>query len=232
MTYEREACMTNELILDEIIFAENPEPRCACVILADVSTSMHGEKINELNEGLITFAEEIKKDQLASLRVEVAVITFGSIAEVVQDFVAADRFEAPTLVANGTTMMSAGINLALDKIEERKQSYRNNGIDYYRPWLFMLTDGVPTEEPGVVNATSQRLKQEENEKKIAAFSVGVMDADMDMLHEISSRRPLLLRGLEFKNMFVWLSRSMSQVSQSRTDDEIKLDPDLHDWAKI
>ena len=225
--------MTTDLILDEIQFAENPEPRCACILLADVSTSMHGEKMDELNEGLITFAEEIKKDQLASIRTEIAIVTFGSTVEMVQDFVTAERFEPPVLVANGTTMMSAGINFALDKIEERKQSYRNNGIDYYRPWLFMLTDGTPTEEPGVVNAASERLKQAEREKKVAAFSVGVMDADMDMLHEMSPRRPLLLKGLEFKNMFVWLSQSMSRVSQSRTDDEITLDTDgLQDWAAI
>jgi uncharacterized protein YegL len=59
-------------------------------------------------------------------------------------------------------MMSEGTNLALgkiDKIEERKQPYRNNGIDYYRPGLFLITDGLPTEPPEVVQAASERLKQ-------------------------------------------------------------------------
>ena len=225
--------MTTELIPDEIQFAENPEPRCPCILLADVSTSMYGDPIRELNEGLAVFADELKKDQLASLRVEVAIITFGSTAEVEQDFITADQFEAPTLVANGTTMMSAGINLALDKIEERKQMYRDNGIDYYRPWLFLLTDGAPTEEQEVINAASIRLRQAESEKKVAAFSVGVEGADMDTLTEMSPRRPLMLKGLEFKNMFVWLSQSMSRVSGSRTDDEITLDTEgLKDWAAI
>ena len=177
--------MTTELIPDEIQFADNPEPRCPCVLLADVSTSMYGAPIRELNEGLAVLADELKKDQLASLRVEVAIITFGSTAEVAQDFITADQFEAPTLVANGTTMMSAGINLALDKIEERKQMYRDNGIDYYRPWLFLLTDGAPTEEQEVVNAASARLKQAESEKRVAAFSVAVARADLDTLTEMS-----------------------------------------------
>ena len=225
--------MTTELIPDEIQFADNPEPRCPCVLLADVSTSMYGAPIRELNEGLAVLADELKKDQLASLRVEVAIITFGSTAEVAQDFITADQFEAPTLVANGTTMMSAGINLALDKIEERKQMYRDNGIDYYRPWLFLLTDGAPTEEQEVVNAASARLKQAESEKRVAAFSVAVARADLDTLTEMSPRRPLMLKGLEFKNMFVWLSQSMSRVSGSRTDDEITLDTEgLKDWAAI
>ena len=225
--------MTTELIPDEIQFADNPEPRCPCVLLADVSTSMYGAPIRELNEGLAVFADELKKDPLASLRVEVAIITFGSTAEVAQGFITADQFQAPTLVANGTTMMSAGIDLALDKIEERKQMYRDNGIDYYRPWLFLLTDGSPTEEQEVVNTASARLKQAESEKRIAAFSVGVEGADMDTLTEMSPRRPLMLKGLEFKSMFVWLSQSMSRVSGSRTDDEITLDTEgLKDWAAI
>lgn len=225
--------MTTELIPDEIQFAENPEPRCPCVLLVDVSSSMYGEKMNQLNSGIATFAQELKADQLASLRTEVAIVTFGSGAEMPQDFVTADQFSPPTLVANGTTEMSAGINLALDKIEERKQMYRDNGIDYYRPWLFLLTDGAPTETLEVVNAASDRLKQAESEKRVAAFSVGVEGADMNLLTEISPRRPLMLKGLEFSGMFVWLSQSMSRVSRSRTDDEIALDTDgLQDWAAI
>ena len=225
--------MTTELIPDEIQFAENPEPRCPCVLVVDVSSSMHGEPMDQLNNGIATFARELKADQLASLRTEVAIVTFGSGAELAQDFVTADRFNPPTLVANGATMMSAGINLALDKIEERKQSYRENGIDYYRPWLFLLTDGVPTESQDVVSAAAANLKQAESDKRVAAFSVGVEGADMDILAEISPRRPLPLKGLEFSTMFVWLSQSMSRVSRSRTDDEIQLDTDgLQDWAAI
>ena len=225
--------MTTELIPDEIQFAENPEPRCPCVLVVDVSSSMYGDKMNQLNGGIATFAQELKADQLASLRTEVAIVTFGSGSAMPQDFVTADRFNPPTLVANGVTEMSAGINLALDKIEERKQMYRDNGIDYYRPWLFLITDGAPTETPEVVNAASERLKQAENEKRVAAFSVGVEGADMDLLTEISPRRPLMLKGLEFSGMFVWLSQSMSRVSASRTDDEIELDTEgLQDWAAI
>ena len=225
--------MTTELIPDEIQFAENPEPRCPCVLLVDVSSSMYGKPIDALNEGLARFTEELNSDPLASLRVEIAIITFGSTAEVAQDFITADQFKAPTLVANGTTMMSAGINLALDKIEERKQMYRDNGIDYYRPWLFLLTDGAPTETPEVVSAASTKLEQAENEKRVAAFSVAVAGADMETLTDISPRRPLMLKGLEFGSMFVWLSQSMSRVSASRTDDEIALDTDgLRDWAAV
>ena len=225
--------MTTELISDEIQFAENPEPRCPCVLVVDVSSSMYGNKINQLNRGIATFADELKADQLASLRTEVAIVTFSGHAEMPQDFVTADQFSPPTLVANGSTMMSQGVNLALNRIEERKQMYRDNGIDYYRPWLFLLTDGAPTESEDVVNAMAERLKSADSDKRVAAFSVGVQGADMDLLTQISPRRPLMLRGLEFSSMFVWLSQSMSRISRSRTDDEITLDTEgLQDWAAI
>lgn len=53
-------------------------------------------------------------------------------------------------------------------------------------------------------------------------------------HPLSrTRQPLILRGLAFSSMFVWLFHSMYRVSRSRTNDEITLDTNgLKDWAAI
>lgn len=59
---------------DAVEFAENPEPRCPCVLLLDTSGSMQGAAIDALNQGLRTFQEELTKDALASKQVEVAVV--------------------------------------------------------------------------------------------------------------------------------------------------------------
>lgn len=128
---------------DAVEFAENPEPRCPCVLLLDTSGSMQGAPVAALNDGLRTFKETLTRDSLAARRVEVAVITFDSEVKVVQDFITADQFEPPELTAQGATCMGGAINKALDLIQARKSQYRANGVAYYRPWVFMITDGEP-----------------------------------------------------------------------------------------
>src|SRR5213595_2100797 len=140
--------MAQDIKLEEAVeFAENPEPRCPCVLLLDTSGSMRGAPIAALNEGLRTFKKDLAQDTLASRRVEVAVVTFNNEVQVVEDFITADQFEAPTLTAGGQTFMGTGINKALDLLQARKTQYRANGIAYYRPWVFMITDGEPQGEP-------------------------------------------------------------------------------------
>ncbi|MCP5515768.1 MAG: VWA domain-containing protein [Verrucomicrobiales bacterium] len=216
---------------DAIEFAENPEPRCPCVLVLDTSASMQGEAIEALNQGLVTFRENLIKDPMASRRVEVAVIAFDNEIRVVQDFITPDRFEPPRLTAQGQTFMGGAIQKALDLIQARKQQYRANGVAYYRPWAFLITDGEPQGEPeSVVQSAAQRLKNDETAKRVAFFAVGVEGANMETLGTLVVRTPVKLHGLNFAEMFVWLSRSMEAIAQSRTDEQVALPPP--GWASV
>ncbi|GGA00876.1 VWA domain-containing protein [Okeania sp. KiyG1] len=212
--------------LDEAVeFAENPEPRCPCVLLLDTSASMTGTPIQALNDGLETFRNNLITDDLAKKRVEVAIIAFDNQVKIVQEFITADQFENPVLTAQGQTYMGTAINKALDMIATRKLEYRNNGITYYRPWVFLITDGEPQgESEKVVKEAADRIRQEEDNKHVAFFAVGVEGANMDKLGEIVLRTPLKLRGLDFREMFIWLSASMQQVSHSKVDEQVALPP--------
>jgi len=212
--------------LDEAVeFAENPEPRCPCVLLLDTSASMTGTPIQALNDGLETFRDNLITDDLAKKRVEVAIISFDNQVKIVQDFITADQFENPVLTAQGQTFMGTAIHKALDMIAARKSEYRNNGISYYRPWVFLITDGEPQgESEKVVKEAGDRIKQEEDSKHVAFFAVGVEGANMDKLGEMVQRTPLKLRGLDFREMFIWLSASMQQVSHSKVDEQVALPP--------
>ncbi len=210
---------------DAVEFAENPEPRCPCVLLLDTSGSMNGAPLQALNEGLQSFKTEIVKDGLASRRVEIAVVTFNNEIAVEQDFVTADQFAPPTLTARGMTHMGAAINKALDMVQARKSQYRANGVAYYRPWVFLITDGAPQGEPeDLVTQAAQRIKADEAAKRVAFFAVGVENADMDRLAQLAVRAPVKLKGLNFVEMFVWLSASMQRISQSQVDEQVALPP--------
>src|SRR6185437_8991278 len=183
-------------------FADNPEPRCPCVLILDTSQSMAGEPIAALLRGLSVFREELLAVPLASKRVEVAVISFGAEVRVVQDFVTVDHFQLPLLQAEGETPLCTAIVRALDLVEQRKERYRVNGVPYSRPWLFLITDGMPQGDS--VEITRQAAR------KAAVFAIGVEGANMKLLARIAVRTPLKLEGLRFSALFAWLSASTAR----------------------
>ena len=191
-------------------FADNPEPRCPCLLLLDTSTSMDGEPIHELNVGLADFQQELAADSLAMKRVEIGIVTFGP-ARVLSDFKTPDVFQAPWLSASGDTPMGAAISGGLELIRQRKATYKANGIPYYRPWVFLITDGDPTDS---WEEAAAQIREGEATNGFTFFAVGVKDADMATLGKISVRPPLKLAGLKFRDLFAWLSSSLSDVSRS------------------
>lgn len=211
-------------------FAINAEPRCPVVLLLDNSGSMGGQPIQQLNQGVAVFKQSVEQDGLAALRVEVAIVSFGPVV-MRQDFVTIDQFVPPQLKAEQLTPMGEAINYALDLLENRKADYKNNGIQYYRPWVFLITDGSPTD---TWQPAAQRVRQGENDKKFSFFAVGVQGADMKILSQIAAptRPPLLLNGLDFTSMFLWLSQSMKQVSHSQPGATTQIQTAPVGWGQV
>jgi uncharacterized protein YegL len=194
-------------------FADNPEPRCPCVLVLDTSQSMIGEPIAALQRGLQVFRDELLAVPLASKRVEVAVIAFGAEVQVVQDFVTVDRFQPPVLQAEGETPLCTALVRALDLVEKRKERYRANGVPYSRPWVFLITDGMPQGDSlEMTRQAVQRIRTAESSAKIAFFAVGVEGANMKLLARISVRPPMKLDGLRFSDLFAWLSASTARAA--------------------
>jgi uncharacterized protein YegL len=191
--------MAEQFPFMDLELASNPEPRCPCVLLLDVSASMDGQPIAQLNLGLRAYQQDLVADTLAAQRVEVAIVTFGGRVEVAQPFVGASAFIAPILRADGDTPMGAAIRLGLDLVAQRKAAYKQSGLHYFRPWVFLITDGAPTD---AWQPAAQLVRDGEAAKAFAFFAVGVEGASQ---RTVSQSRPGEEERVQFKSPGGWAS---------------------------
>ncbi|UCH27708.1 MAG: VWA domain-containing protein [Trueperaceae bacterium] len=210
--------------LDLVQLAENPDPRAPCLLLLDTSASMSGDPIRALNEGLNLFYQDVMRDDLAKRRVELAIITFGrGGVDRVQDFVTVETWDPPRLRAGGSTPLGEALESGLELLHLRKEIYKRAGLQYYRPWLFLITDGEPTDK---WEQAAKRAQEADEGRGLLFFTVGVERANMTKLAQIAppERPPLKLKGLQFAELFLWLSQSQQRVSHSRVGDQLALPP--------
>lgn len=213
---------------DDLI--ENPSPRCACMVVLDTSGSMGGAPIDQLNIGLQNFIQSLQKDEVAACSVEVGVITAGGhVTEQLPFTTAMNIDQVEAFQATGGTPLGEAVSLALQKLEARKQTYRNAGVAYYQPWLVIISDGVPN--AGWEHAAAQAQQMSAN-RKLVCLPIGVEGADLNILGRFSAKPAKSLDGLKFNEFFEWLSASMSRVSASAsTSAAVQLAP-TDSWSVI
>jgi uncharacterized protein YegL len=219
-------------LIPDVALAENTSQRLPCVVVLDGSSSMAQDNaIGALNEGLKLLEADLKADDVARQRVRILVLRVGAPmdVEVVTDWVDAIEFEAPEIEANGTTPLGAGVRRALEEIEAEKARYRDHGVPYNRPWLFVLTDGEPTDRDW--EAAADECRGAEEAGRVSVFCVGVGQANLGKLARFSPRQPLELRGLAFREFFLWLSRSARAGSKTAPSDAIQMAAPS-DWAVV
>jgi uncharacterized protein YegL len=209
----------------------NRHRRTPCVLLLDTSYSMQGDKIERLNDGFRAFRNDILSNPMARQSVELCVISFGPV-RVRSDFALLDEIDSNLrFTAEGATPMKEALELAMLRVTERKQTYTQHGISYYRPWIFLLTDGEPTDMDGRHSNRYQQLIQPlelaAKEQKFSLFTVGidVSEEGRQVLNDLSrpfKGRCLDLDNLKFEEMFLWLSGSLCRVSQSAPGQQVPL----------
>lgn len=211
---------------------ENYEQKCLCVLVLDVSGSMHGSRINELNRGLDEFHAQVRNDEIASQRLEISVITFESRIKCIQEPALIDKIIMPMLRAQGTTKLVDAVRSGIDKVEARKNWYKQTGQSYYRPFIFLITDGTPDDDQDV-EGLSFEIMEYVNDKKFMFFPIGVQDANMEILKKIAHPQtpPMKLKGLNFVQFFQWLSNSVSIITKSSEGDKIQF-PDASGWGQM
>ena len=213
--------------LSQSAFNEEPrvaapgEPHLACVLLLDTSGSM-GPALDSLNQAINNFTQQTSMNEMAKKRVDVAIVTFDDKPELVMPFTPVLQMEPVNLTTGGLTSMGAGINMAIDLVKERNRFYASLGVPCFKPWIFMITDGSPTDD---ITSAIQRIQEEENKGahgKLKFFALGVGNYDKNTLLKIAPKKTMELSDMDFSSIFNWLSESMVSISVSRVGEGVKL----------
>jgi uncharacterized protein YegL len=208
---------------------ENYEQKCCCVLVLDVSASMMGHPIRELNEGLKAFYRDIQTDSTTSNRLEVSIVTFNDTVKTLVQPGLVSKFTVPELLANGGTKLVDGVQEGISITRARKNWYKQTGQPYYRPWIILMTDADPDNTQNVTGLAME-IKQAMAKKDFFFLAVGVQGADMEKLKAIadSSMPAMKLQGLKFSEFFRWLSASMTTVTNSKDGSMVNL-PNPAQW---
>lgn len=219
----------------DLEFADNPDPRCPIILVLDCSTSMkeplEGETqtpMEALDGGLDTLVTELHRDPLAQRRAEISFVTYGINVNPATEFKTADNLVLPDLEEMGRTSTGAALVEALDALEDRKNELDANGVPRYKAQLYIITDGLSTDDTSVA---AERIREYEEKGKLSAFAIAVEGADVNALSEVFVRQPLKLRKVAFAEFFEWISASAATVSASQPGDKVR-PPSPEGWAEF
>lgn len=204
-------------------YENNREQRLPCVLVVDGSWSMQkDDAIGDLNRGLAAFARALKNDPNTAMRVQVTVIRFGGSVEVLTPWVDAMSFEPPTVQPGGETPMGEAVELAMTMIDEQIRELKAAGIARKRPWIWLMSDGRPTDQRWQAVAETARHRQ--NDGRFFLYPVSVI-SDEDDTHTASLRgfsarnKCINIKRTEFSEFFNVVSALSSTGSMQDIDDE-------------
>ena len=219
---------TNDFSAEE---PQNYAQKTVVCFVLDVSGSMRGNPIDELNAGLDQFKNDISKDKTIADRLEVAIVTFSDKIERAVEPGLISTIKLPRLTTSGGTRLVDGAREGLALVTARKAWYKETGQPFLRPWVIVITDGEPDDDQDV-NGLGAEVRAGTANKNFLFFAIGVEGANMRRLKDISdpSMQPAKLQGLKFSDFFKWLSASMSVVASSRDGQQVNL-PSPAGWMQ-
>jgi uncharacterized protein YegL len=195
-------------------------PMC---LLVDTSGSMSNKdgstkpKIDELNNNMKGLIDYIRNDSKASRICDLSIISFGGSVNVVSGYSSIDSVQFSPLSANGNTPMGEAVSKAIEMLKIRRNYYRNNGIEHYKPILLIMSDGNPTDD---YKPAAYELTQMVQNKELKVFPVGIgQHFDHSILSEFSPQiAPKLISDA---SGFSMLFKLLSSSSSNPNDDSLE-----------
>jgi uncharacterized protein YegL len=195
------------------------------LLLLDTSSSMEGAPIEDLNRALVSWSDELKRDEFLRQNGEIALISFGKggvriVSGRTPDahgaFVRVAEFQPPTMTAGGVTPMYEAIRQGVRLVNDHRKVFRGQGIITYRPNVYLVSDGAPTDQDGKRTADWREaiplLRKNERENRLLFFAIGVANADEDVLQALAPDAFYKMEGLPFQKLLALVSASSGSVA--------------------
>lgn len=200
--------------------------RLPIYFLVDVSESMVGDPIQQVQDGMRMIIQELRTDPYALETAFVSVIAFAGKAKTISPLTELYKFYPPTFPIGGGTSLGSALNFLMDSMDKElvKTTLEQKGD--WKPIIFLFTDGTPTDNTLAAFARwNQKYRRSAN---IVAISIGD-NADTQLLGKISDNVLRLNKTdeLSFKSFFKWVTASIKATSVSVTDmgdDNVQLAP--------
>ncbi len=173
--------------------------------------------LSELQKGLKYFFGQIKNDIIASSAAEISIVTFDDYAKTLVDFCRIGDMPRDIIDTIGTgneTNMGQGLELSLDKLEESISLYKEYGVEFYPPWLVVMSDGYSTDEYELELA-KQRLALACQNEGLIVVPIGIgKRADMNGLSQLApDRTASKIYGVDFQGLFGQLSGYLDRITK-------------------
>jgi uncharacterized protein YegL len=212
----------------------DPTPRLPVSLCLDVSSSMRGVPIKAMNAGLKALYAALAGDPRTKAAAQIGLTAFAREARPVGDFETLGAAPSPPDLkvllggpdAGGLapgTNLGLGVKVAVDRLVSRVKCNRDQGLSAYRPFLVIISDGMPT--VGRIEEVAKEVRGLEQRRRLAVMPLGAgPNADLDALSQFAAaRHAVCLEGYRFDLFFHFLYESIVAVSTSRPGDRVRLD---------
>lgn len=190
--------------------------RLPIYFLVDVSESMVGEPIDEVQNGMRTIIQELRVDPYALETAFVSVIAFAGKATSLSPLTELYKFYPPTLPVGGGTSLGAALNYLMDDLDKSVQKTTLEIKGDWKPIIFLFTDGNPTDE--YIEAFNRWNAKYRKSCNLIAISIGD-NVNTHILGQITDN-VLRLKDTDaesFSQFFKWVTASIKATSVSVID---------------
>lgn len=183
--------------------------RLPVYLLLDTSGSMYGEPIEAVKNGVQVLVSTLRSDPYALETAYLSIITFNSTAQQLTPLTELANFQQPEIEASGCTSLGAALSLLAQKVDQEVTKTTPEVKGDWKPLVFIMTDGVPTDD------ITQGLAAFKNCKfaMVVACAAG-KGADQNVLKKITESVVSLdtADSATIKSFFKWVSASISTSS--------------------